>query len=129
MSIVRTPFGNPRALYDAEFVPPTLLHREKELNKLLDICYSSLDEKHKFNFNAYIYGIHGIGKTVFTKYSLQLLKSNSETEFINLYLDMAVKSPSENLRLLIELYSQSLSQQFTYIKNSQELWQPQNTLY
>jgi hypothetical protein len=122
MSISPSQFGYPRALYDPNYVPPRLLHRDKELNNLFNIFYSSLDPYDQFNVNAYIYGIPGVGKTVFAKYFMDLLKSNTESDFTSIYLDLAIKSPNENLRLLVELYSQFTSNQFTFLKNSERMW-------
>ena len=117
-----SPFGYPRALFDPNYIPPKLLHRNKELKNFLNIFNSSLNPEDKFNINAYIYGIRGIGKSVFTKYFLRLLKSHFGEKFTDIYIDMAVKSPNENLRLLVELYSQSISNKFTYLNNPQKLW-------
>lgn len=115
-------FGYPRALFDPEYIPPKLLHRDKELRNLLTIFNSSLDPNDQYNINAYIHGIRGIGKSVFTKYFIQLLKLNFGEKFTHIYLDMAVKSPDENLRLLVELYSLFVSKKFTYLNNPEKLW-------
>ncbi|MFX1294772.1 MAG: AAA family ATPase [Promethearchaeota archaeon] len=115
-------FGYPRALYDPNYIPPKLLHRNKEITSLFNIFHSSLNPDDQFNINTYIYGIHGVGKTVFTKYFLKLLKSNIEEEFASIYLDLAIKPPKENLRLLVELYSHSFSNKFTFLQTSEKLW-------
>ena len=119
MSISPSQYGYPRALYDPNYIPPKLLHRNKELKSLLSIFHSSLNPEDQFNINAYIYGIRGVGKTVFSKYFIKLLESNNEENFTNIYLDMAVKSPDENLRLLVEFYAQSCSNKFTFLQNHQ----------
>ncbi len=122
MALSNSSFGYPRALYDPDYVPPKLLHRTKELSNLLNIFNSSLDFDDQFNINAYIYGIRGIGKSVFSKYFINLLKAKNGENFNRIYLNLATKSPIENLRLLVELYSQRISSKFTYLKNSQKLW-------
>ena len=122
MSISPSQFGYPRALYDPNYVPPKILHRNNELKSLMNIFHSSLNPEDNFNVNAYIYGIRGIGKTVFTKYFIELLKSQTKEIFIPIYLNTAIKSPLENLRLVVELYSQSIGNDFAYFNTSQELW-------
>ncbi len=114
--------GYPRALFDPHYIPPKLLHRKKELKILGNLFRDSLNPDEQFNLNVYLYGIPGIGKTVLTKYLLNLLKADLEQKFISLYLDLAVKSPSENLRLLVEIYAHSHSTKFTYIKSMTKLW-------
>jgi len=115
-------FGNPRALLDPNYIPPKLLHRTKELNNLWNVFHSCLDPDDCFNVNAYIYGIHGVGKTVLTRYFVNCLKNEFKGRFIDIYLDLALKSPSENLRLTVEAYSHLISKEFTYVSNMQRLW-------
>ncbi len=122
MTSIPVEFGYPRALYDPNYVPPQLLHRTRELHSLTKIFQSSLKPNDEFNLNVYIYGIRGVGKTVFTKFLIEQLKTEIDKNFVTLYLDFAVKSPSENLRLLVENYSQAISKKFTYFTNSKELW-------
>ncbi|HUX99721.1 MAG TPA: hypothetical protein VMV49_09225 [Candidatus Deferrimicrobium sp.] len=122
MTLSPSQFGYPRALYDPNYVPPKLLHRTKELKSLLNIFQSSLNPGDLFDINVYIHGIRGIGKTVFAKYFIELLKANFEEKFIPIHLNLTIKNPNENLRLIVELYSQSISNKFTYLKNSKELW-------
>lgn len=121
--VVESPFnGYPRALFDPNYIPPKLLHRTKEIKNLWNLFRSSLNPDDYFNFNAYIYGIHGVGKTVFTRYFVGLLKHKFQDKFIDFYLDLAFKSPNENLRLLVEEYSHSISKEFTFLPNTQKLW-------
>jgi hypothetical protein len=122
MSVTTSPFGYPRALFDPNYIPPELLHRTKELKSLWNLFHSSLNPEDFYNLNAYIDGIHGVGKTVFTRYFVTLLKSKFQGRFTNIYLNLAVKSPHENLRLFVEEYSQLTSREFTYLPDTQRLW-------
>jgi hypothetical protein len=114
--------GYPRALFDPNYIPPKLLHRTREIKSLWNLFRSSLNPDDYFNLNAYIYGIHGVGKTVFARYFVGLLKNKFQDNFIDIYLDLALKSPDENLRLLVEEYSHLISQEFTFLPNTQKLW-------
>ncbi|MHA1649166.1 MAG: hypothetical protein ACTSYB_03145 [Candidatus Helarchaeota archaeon] len=122
MSISSPEFGYPRALFDPHYIPPKLLHRNKELKLITNLFRSSLEPDDQYLLNAFIHGIRGVGKTVFTNYSINYLKSNSGHQFTSIYLDMSIKSPYENLRLLVELYSQLLSQKYVYLRDSKDLW-------
>ncbi|MHA1359114.1 MAG: hypothetical protein ACTSRC_13410 [Candidatus Helarchaeota archaeon] len=122
MSASPVQFGYPRALYDPCYVPPTLFHRDKEMRSLLYLFHSSLNHEDQFNLNTYIYGIHGVGKTVFTKYFIKTLKSNYNAKFTSIYLNLGIKSPFENLQLLVELYSQAISGEFIFLQNPERLW-------
>lgn len=113
---------NPRALFDPNYVPPELLHRDKELKNLLSIFNSSLDPNDPFSINTYIYGIRGIGKSTLVNYLINVLKSSCEGRFNHIYMNLAIKSPLENLRLLVELFSQLVSKNFTFLSNTQQLW-------
>ncbi|MHA1264134.1 MAG: hypothetical protein ACTSRS_02765 [Candidatus Helarchaeota archaeon] len=112
----------PRALYDPIYIPPQLLHRSKELNCFFTLFNSSLDPTDQFPLNTLVYGIRGVGKTVFVNYSIRQLKSQSETNFIALYFNLANKTRFENLRLIVEKYSYQLSKHYMYLHNSKELW-------
>ncbi|TFG05843.1 MAG: AAA family ATPase [Promethearchaeota archaeon] len=122
MSVSLPSFGYPRALYDPRYVPPILLHRTKEMNTIFNLFNSSLDLDESFNVNTYIYGIRGVGKTVFIRTVEELLKSKIERTIIPIYFNLETKSPIENLRLLVEEYSNNIGKQFQFLKNAPELW-------
>ncbi len=122
MSSLPLDIGYPRALYDPNYVPPELLHRDKTLKSLSSLFGSSLNPEDPFCINVYLYGIPGVGKTVLAKYFVEKLKTGHDEKFTSIYLDLGIKSPIENLRLLVEIYSQFISGEFTYFEDTRKLW-------
>ena len=55
-------YVGPKAIFDQDFIPPTILHRQKEEHSLLSMIKDSLTDD--FSINILYQGIEGIGKKV-----------------------------------------------------------------
>ena len=91
----------PRALFDPNFIPPTLLHRTKEQNSLVSILNDSIQDQ--FSLNILYQGIQGIGKKVIVNKVVEdlLTANNSQNYFQTLRIDCKEKYPEELVGSLI----------------------------
>jgi Cdc6-like AAA superfamily ATPase len=55
-------YVGPRAIFDQDFIPPTILHRQKEERSLFSMIKDSFTDN--FSINILYQGIEGIGKKV-----------------------------------------------------------------
>ena len=55
-------YVGPRAIFDQDFIPPSILHRQKEERSLYSMIKDSLTDN--FNVNILYQGVEGIGKRV-----------------------------------------------------------------
>ena len=81
-SNVNKNYIGPKALFDPNYIPPTLLHRKKEQNSLFSILNDSISDE--FCLNILYHGMNGIGKKVIVnKVVNDLLVKNKENFKIN----------------------------------------------
>jgi len=64
---------NPAAIFDPFFIPPKLLHREKELRTVETFVEDGICNQ--YPLHIVVTGIHGIGKTVFVNYLAEQIKN------------------------------------------------------
>ncbi|MHA1960472.1 MAG: AAA family ATPase [Candidatus Thorarchaeota archaeon] len=70
MRMVR-PHRSPRGLFDPFYVPPKLLHRDRELDSINGVYRDSYEDN--YGINCLVHGISGVGRTVFSRYFLTKL--------------------------------------------------------
>ncbi len=94
-------YVGPKALFDPNYIPPNLLHRQKEENSLFSILNDSISDE--FNLNILYQGINGIGKKVIVNKVLNdILNQNKDSIKINkISIDCKEKNPEELIFLLL----------------------------
>jgi len=96
-------FVGSRALFDPKYVPPEILHREKEERGLLSLLDDSISDN--FSLNILYQGIEGIGKKAIINKVLKDLSLNNEAEnhIYKISIDCKEKTIDELLvSLLVE---------------------------
>jgi len=76
--------AGPAAIFDPLFIPPELLHREKELRAAEAFVENGISSQ--YPLHIVVAGIHGIGKTVFANYLAEKIKS--EYDFPKIFINM-----------------------------------------
>lgn len=119
-------FVGPRAIYDQNYIPPTILHRKREESNLYSILKDSLSDD--FCLNLLYQGVQGIGKKVIINKVIQdLVKQEvGHTKIYKISIDCKEKTINEVLFSIITEISKlsKISIDFTQFLNSNlcRLW-------
>ena len=90
-------YVGPRAIFDRDFIPPNILHRQKEERSLFTMIKDSLTDS--FNVNILYQGIEGIGKKVIINKVIRDLNNFHEND-MNMW-KIKVNCQEKNLEELI----------------------------
>jgi hypothetical protein len=90
-------YVGPRAIFDQDFIPPSILHRQKEENALFSMIKDSLTDN--FSINILYQGIEGIGKKVIINKVIRDLNNFHDNE-VNTW-KIKVNCQEKNLEELI----------------------------
>ena len=104
-------YVGPRALFDAHYVPPKILYRNREEKALFSILEDSfLDD---FSLSILYQGIQGIGKQVIINKVIRDL-SNLNTKFLNIQVDCREKNLEEIIISLLTKIDQNQNINFNF---------------
>ncbi len=115
-----------KALFDPNYLPPEILHRDKERKFLLSILHDSYEDN--FGLNVFYQGIKGIGKKVLVnKVTMDFVEEIQKSQdLIKINISCQEKSTREilfNLILkIINISSYNLNLDSIINYTSQELW-------
>jgi len=116
-------YVGPRALFDAHYVPPKILYRNREEKSLFSILKDSFSDD--FSLSILYQGIQGIGKQVIINKVIRDL-SNLDTEFLNIQVDCREKNLEEIILSLLTKIGQSQNINFNFKSiinsNMSNLW-------
>jgi len=108
---VNNSYVGPRALFDAHYVPPKILYRNREEKSLFSILKDSfLDD---FSLSILYQGIQGIGKQVIINKVIRDL-SNLNTTFLNIQIDCREKNLEEIIISLLTKIGQNQNTNFNF---------------
>ncbi len=97
-------YVGPRALFDAHYVPPQILYRNREEKSLFSILKDSFSDD--FSLSILYQGIQGIGKQVIINKVIRDL-SNLNTNFLNIQVDCREKNLNEIIISLLTKIGQN----------------------
>jgi len=104
-------YVGPRALFDAHYVPPKILYRNREEKSLFSILKDSFSDD--FSLSILYQGIQGIGKQVIINKVIRDL-SNLNTEFLNIHVDCREKNLEEIIISLLTKIGQNQNINFNF---------------
>jgi Cdc6-like AAA superfamily ATPase len=104
-------YVGPRALFDAHYVPPKILYRNREEKSLFSILKDSFSDD--FSLSILYQGIQGIGKQVIINKVIRDL-SNLNTNFLNIQVDCREKNLEEIIISLLAKISQNQNMNFNF---------------
>jgi len=104
-------YVGPRALFDAHYVPPKILYRNREEKSLFSILKDSFSDD--FSLSILYQGIQGIGKQVIINKVIRDL-SNLNTEFLNIQVDCREKNLEEIIISLLTKIAQNQNSNFNF---------------
>ncbi len=104
-------YVGPRALFDAHYVPPKILYRNREEKSLFSILKDSFSDD--FSLSILYQGIQGIGKQVIINKVIRDL-SNLNTEFLNIQVDCREKNLEEIIISLLTKIGQNQNTNFNF---------------
>lgn len=104
-------YVGPRALFDAHYVPPKILYRNREEKSLFSILKDSFSDD--FSLSIIYQGIQGIGKQVIINKVIRDL-SNLNTEFLNIQVDCREKNLEEIIISLLTKIGQNQNTNFNF---------------
>jgi Cdc6-like AAA superfamily ATPase len=104
-------YVGPRALFDAHYVPPKILYRNREEKSLFSILKDSFSDD--FSLSILYQGIQGIGKQVIINKVIRDL-SNLNTEFLNIQVDCREKNIEEIIISLLTKIGQNQNINFNF---------------
>jgi len=104
-------YVGPRALFDAHYVPPKILYRNREEKSLFSILKDSFSDD--FSLSILYQGIQGIGKQVIINKVIRDL-SNLNTEFLNIQVDCREKNLEEIIISLLTKIGQNQNINFNF---------------
>ena len=103
-------YVGPKALFDPDYIPPTLLYRKNEENTLYSILKDSLNDQ--FSITVLYQGLQGIGKKVIINKVLKdmYFKNDFFSKVVKIYVDCNEKDALEVLQSLLL----SITKQFNF---------------
>lgn len=104
-------YVGPRALFDAHYVPPKILYRNREEKSLFSILKDSFSDD--FSLSILYQGIQGIGKQVIINKVIRDL-SNLNTNFLNIQVDCREKNLEEIIISLLTKIGQNQNINFNF---------------
>ncbi len=104
-------YVGPRALFDAHYVPPKILYRNREEKSLFSILKDSFSDD--FSLSILYQGIQGIGKQVIINKVIRDL-SDLNTELLNIQVDCREKNLEEIIISLLTKIGQNQNINFNF---------------
>lgn len=104
-------YVGPRALFDAHYVPPKILYRNREEKSLFSILKDSSSDD--FSLSILYQGIQGIGKQVIINKVIRDL-SDLNTELLNIQVDCREKNLEEIIISLLTKIGQNQNINFNF---------------
>ncbi len=104
-------YVGPRALFDAHYVPPKILYRNREEKALFSILKDSFSDD--FSLSILYQGIQGIGKQVIINKVIRDL-SDLNTELLNIQVDCREKNLEEIIISLLTKIGQNQNINFNF---------------
>ncbi|MHA1721556.1 MAG: hypothetical protein ACTSXW_00600 [Candidatus Baldrarchaeia archaeon] len=88
---------NPAAIFDPFFIPPKLLHRERELEAAEAFVENGINDQ--YSLHIVVTGIRGIGKTVFVNYLAEQIQNRYG--FSKIFINMHDSGSRDFLRRIV----------------------------
>lgn len=104
-------YVGPRALFDAHYIPPKILYRNREEKALFSILKDSFSDD--FSLSILYQGIQGIGKQVIINKVIRDL-SDLNTELLNIQVDCREKNLEEIIISLLTKIGQNQNINFNF---------------